>query len=885
MTSIPRRPDDNPVARVEGPGPNHRPIQQAPDGSDNPSDRIAMTSGESARKFINRGWSVVPVLPKSKRPVAEAWQHLRIVADDVDRYFPGEENVGVLLGEPSNGLTDIDLDANEAVRLAPEFLPTTPCRFGRAGKQSSHWLYQVHSAVKTTRFEDPDQTDASRTAMLLELRSTGTQTVVPPSTHPSGEPIEWDTDNEPATVAAEDLVAAVHRLAIAAALGRHWPAQGARHEAALAAAGLLLRGELDADLVTRIITGAARVAGDAEWHERERDVRDTASRLAEGRPVTAGRRLPDLLAGNGMLVVQRLTKWIAILTGQVAVGSAHRPKISQAQQLVAIADTADLFLDSDGDTAFATVLVNGHHETWPIKRRQFRLWLARALYEDEGKPPRAQALTEALTTIEAQARFGGHSHTVHLRVAGHRDEIYVDLGNPAHEAVKITSTGWEVIADPPVKFRRTRGMQALPTPTRGGSLNELWRFMNLNSADRPLVAGTLVMAFNPKGPYPIVVLHGGHGSAKTTAARVMRRLIDPNVSDLRAEPREIRDLAIASANGWYIALDNLSTVPAWLSDALCRLSTGAGFATRELYSDLEETIIEAQRPVILTGIEELVTKPDLLSRSIIVYLPEMPEDRRREEREFWADFEAARPALLGVFLEAVSTALNNLSSVRLGRLPRMADFARWAVAAEPALGFNPGVFMKAYAGAIAFGHELAIEASPVAAHVQALAGVGWQGTAAELLQILNERTDDATRKNRDWPKSPKGASNALRRIQANLGAVGVAVDFQDVHGLGRRRRQITLMRRGAGTHRSDGSERSDGPGDRPVDRSGDDVDGAVNGPGSDGTPCQNGPNDLASASSANAGVRDGQPEVDAAVNGSDCWGQQSAQPALPVQDA
>ncbi|MBI3636669.1 MAG: hypothetical protein HY216_10760 [Candidatus Rokubacteria bacterium] len=323
---------------------------------------------------------------------------------------------------------------------------------------------------------------------------------------------------------------------------------------------------------------------------------------------------------------------------------------------------------------------------------------------------------------------------------------------------------------------------------------------------------------------------------------MFKRLIDPNASDVRSEPREVRDLAIASWNGWCVALDNLSVIPGWLSDALCRLSTGAGFATRELYSDLDETIIEAQRPVIVNGIEEIVTRPDLLSRSLILHLPEIDDRRRRDEKAFWGDFESARPAILGALLDGVSAALRNISTVRPARLPRMADFALWAVAAEPALGFPPGEFMASYDRNVASGHELALEASPIASSVLALADGGWKGTAKELLTAVDTRADDATRRSRDWPKSPKGVANALRRIVSNLRAIGVAVEFSDKPELGPRRRQIIIRRVERDRSRSEGSDRSDGLADRVVDGSRNHTVGCPNGTGAAESGRQYAPN-------------------------------------------
>ena len=154
-------------------------------------------------------------------------------------------------------------------------------------------------------------------------------------------------------------------------------------------------------------------------------------------------------------------------------------------------------------------------------------------------------------------------------------------------------------------------MFPLPTPIRNGSLAHLRDMVNVGSdGDWALLLGWLVQALRPSVPYPILVLHGEQGSAKSTVARILRRLVDPNKAELRGDYREARDLAIAATNGWFVVLDNLSHLSTWLSDALCRLSTGGGFGTRMLYANDEEILFDFQRPIILTGIEELALDPD-----------------------------------------------------------------------------------------------------------------------------------------------------------------------------------------------------------------------------------------------------------------------------------
>ncbi len=170
-------------------------------------------------------------------------------------------------------------------------------------------------------------------------------------------------------------------------------------------------------------------------------------------------------------------------------------------------------------------------------------------------------------------------------------------------------------------------------------------------------------------------MSGEQGSAKSTFSAILRALLDPNTAPLRALPREDRDLFIAASNGHVLAFDNVSGLPAWISDTLCRLATGGGFAVRQLYSDQDEVLFDAARPVILNGIEDIVTRPDLADRAVFLTLEPIPEERRRPEQELWAAFEAERPRILGVLLDAVAKGLAELPRTKLDRLPRMADFA------------------------------------------------------------------------------------------------------------------------------------------------------------------------------------------------------------------
>jgi hypothetical protein len=398
-------------------------------------------------------------------------------------------------------------------------------------------------------------------------------------------------------------------------------------------------------------------------------------------------------------------------------------------------------------------------------------------------------LHAALNLLEARAQFDGPERTVHVRIAEHEGYIYLDLADQSWRAVEAGPNGWRVIAEPPVRFRRPPGMLPLPLPQPGGSIDQLASFLNLpDPNDLILVASWLLAALRPGGPYPLLVIAGEQGSAKTVLSKIVRALIDPNVAPVRTLPREERDLFIAANNGHVLAFDNLSALPAWLSDGLCRLASGGAFAVRRLYTDQDEVLFDAARPVILNGIEDVVTRPDLCDRALFLSLRPISEAQRRPEKELWLEFEVARPQLLGALMNAISHGLRALPQVRLDRLPRMADFAVWATACETAL-WPAADFVGTYAANRRIAIDDAIDADPVAACVRALMarrGV-WIGSATELLRTGAAMGDDGlSMRGADWPKNPRALAGRLRRAQTFLRALGIDIAFHRAGHAGNR---------------------------------------------------------------------------------------------------
>ena len=292
-----------------------------------------------------------------------------------------------------------------------------------------------------------------------------------------------------------------------------------------------------------------------------------------------------------------------------------------------------LFHTSD-QIAYADVIIDGHRETWPIRSKQFRyaymrhlrrqfdqlLAVGSTLASSMKSGMSKSAINNALDDFEARAICTPITREVHVRVAGHDDNIYIDLGADTWEAVRVTGGGWSIVESLPVRFRRTPGMLPLPTPVRGGKIKALRPFLNTTDFDFTLIVAYLLACLYPRGPYPILILYGEQGAAKTNFLRTLRKLVDPNEVTTSALPRSDRDLFIAAGNTHLLAFENVSKLSDAMSDNFCRLSTGGGLRLRTLFKDLDETLFRGARPIAFEGISNVVTRPDLQDRALIFLL-------------------------------------------------------------------------------------------------------------------------------------------------------------------------------------------------------------------------------------------------------------------------
>ena len=453
----------------------------------------------------------------------------------------------------------------------------------------------------------------------------------------------------------------------------------------------------------------------------------------------------------------------------------------QRDTLIGFTDDCELWHDADR-IAYATFSVNSHQEHWPIRSREFRMWLSNEFYRKTGSAIGGQALEDGIRILEARAVNEGPQYQPFVRVGRHGKKLYLDLSDAHWRAAEISANGWSIVGRADAKLLRSSSMRPLPEPERGGMIEELRAFLNVRSDDDfILLVAWVIATLRDRGPYPVLAINGEQGSGKSVFSRLIRSLIDPSAAPIRAIPKDDRDLVVSAGNSWALVFDNLSSVPAWFADALCRLATGSGFATRMLHTDRSETIFDAARPILLNGIPSLTDRADLADRAITIHLATISEEARDPEDELIAAFEAKRPLILGALLDAVSGALRNIDNVKLERAPRMADFAKWITAAEPALGWQPGDFLTAYSANRRDVIETSFEADPVAVAIRDYilshhVADGWTGTATELLALLIGAVSDGVRKSKLWPLSAQGLGNRIDRIAPLLRNKGFLIE-------------------------------------------------------------------------------------------------------------
>lgn len=455
-------------------------------------------------------------------------------------------------------------------------------------------------------------------------------------------------------------------------------------------------------------------------------------------------------------------------------------KVSVATLLVGIAEGLYRFGVSDTGQTFA-VPRTGPKVVAMLRggKLSLRAQLAREFFRLHGKAAPQQALADALLVIEGVAQEA-EPEELHLRVARRDGHQWLDLGDATGAAVRITPNGWTVEHEVPVLFMRTPLNSALPTPERGGSLDELWELLNLEPDDRPLLASWLVAGLVPDIPHPALGLSGEQGTGKSTVSKFVVSALDPSPVPVRKPPKDAESWVTAAAGSWVVGLDNLSEVQPWMSDSICRACTGDGDVRRKLYTDGDLAVFRFRRLVLLNGIDFGAMRGDLADRLMPFTLPRVSDRQRLDEEELWPLWHQRHPRILGALLDLAASVAGVLPSVRLESKPRMADFARIVAAVDVVLGTDA---LSTYLGKQAALATDSLTGDDFVVAMASAIGRDFVGTSAALLRAveahMEAREHGSWRIPKGWPRNARSLTTRLNRQAPVMRKAGWTVEHDN----------------------------------------------------------------------------------------------------------
>ena len=481
----------------------------------------------------------------------------------------------------------------------------------------------------------------------------------------------------------------------------------------------------------------------------------------------------DLMIAEGRDIVREQ------ITACIPSGEATTPRAAQRLVELCRSENAELFHDIGG-TAYATFPVDSHFETWPVESEPFQDWLVSRSLEVHGEVPSKTTLSDSLNTLGGLAKFSGPEEAVHLRVCfdTEANRVLIDLTDSTWRVVEITTGGWKILDRSPVKFARNSNALPMPIPVAGGSIDSLWKMLNVAEENRIYIVGWLLAVLRGGfRSYPLLNLYGEQGTGKSKAAGILRKLTDPNRVPLRRWHGDESELWVIATRNHVLAFDNLSTLTGEQSDALAALATGAGIGKRKLYSNSDEHAIGGSRPILLNGIPDCVNRGDLADRTLAVELEVIPWENRRTDEDLDAMIASELPGVFGALLDAIAQGLRVRGVLTMDRLPRLADVALWSAACEPVLGFEPGSLAYAMEMAAQRNASQLVDSNPVAQAIQMLleSRSQWRGTYRELLAELKQNRDHDDWGGTRFPDSAKALSCSVRRVAPALRMVGIGM--------------------------------------------------------------------------------------------------------------
>jgi len=456
---------------------------------------------------------------------------------------------------------------------------------------------------------------------------------------------------------------------------------------------------------------------------------------------------------------------------------SEKEKEEETLKGIVFSDDLDFFLDQFKEV-YVRVKTDEHLEIMRLDSGRLRSWIIKKYNDETDNIPGSVNIKKVLSLLKAKADYGDKKYELSIRSAYDKGCLWFDLADDNWRVIKIDKTGWKIVDDAPILFKQNVQKEQV-LPELGGDVNDLLKFVNIKDAKQQLLfLVSIIINFVPHIPRPIQVYFGSQGSAKSTASRIVKTLVDPSKVELLTLLNETRELTQQLDQHYLLLFDNLDALNTRTSDTLCRAVTGGGLSKRKLFTDSDNIIFTFLRAIIINGINLVANKPDLLDRSLLFELERIDEKNRKSEEDFWQEFNSVKSKILGAIFDALSKALVILPTVKLTKTPRMADFAKWGCAIAEAIGYTREQFIEAYEENYNLQNRQAIEENSVASAIMFFSSShnNWSGTSQELSKELKTIVEKEELDIKSFPKSPSALSRKINEVKTNLLTEGVKVE-------------------------------------------------------------------------------------------------------------
>lgn len=483
-----------------------------------------------------------------------------------------------------------------------------------------------------------------------------------------------------------------------------------------------------------------------------------------------------LQKGHSMDEISSLPEYIPKKTDRT---SEDKPTQSETLMEFVKEENLEFFLD-DSNEPYVAFYRKGHREIHKIDSKSFSSWLKALYYDNTKRTIRADNLLQVVDILGFQAQDTNKKIKLFNRVARDENSFWYDMTDERYSAIKISTDGWDVVNIPPILFERQRHQEPQVLPQQSGDIHKIFEYVNV-AKFKKLFLCWLVSCFVPDIPHPMPIIYGQKGAAKSTTCELLKKIIDPSVMDTLSLSKDDKSLFVNLQSHYYLPFDNVSNITGDISDILCRAITGGAVQQRRFYTNGEDYIFKFKRCLTLNGIHNVANRSDLLDRSIMLELERIPEDRRREQQEVYSSFEEDRPYILGAILDVLSKAMQIYPTVKLNKMPRMADFCRWGYAIGEAIGGFGDEFLKEYYDNRTVQNKEAVEGDVVGTLIFEFMRekYEWTGRISELLERLREEAPKHGMDSRDRgiPQRPNVLSHRVKEVKSNLEEMGISYEF------------------------------------------------------------------------------------------------------------